>query len=77
MKICTKNKIITILNGSNFINFYKNYEQSLYYPYRISEDHMKRLNNYKQKTIEKFYLDRLNGRLPGHYVDLKILKNLF
>ena len=73
----TKNNLITILNGSNFIKFYKNYEQSLYYPYRISDDLMKQLKYYPQKKIEQFYLDRISAKLPGHYVDLKLLKKLY
>ena len=73
----TKNKLITILNGSNFIKFYKNYKQSLYYPYRISEDQIRKLNKYSDKKIEKFYIDRLNFKLPGHYVDPKLIKKLY
>ncbi len=73
----TKKKLITILNGSNFIKFYKNYKQSLYYPYRVSEDLLRKLKKYPQRKIEKFYFDRLSARLPGHYVDLKLLKKLY
>ena len=72
-----KNNIITILTGYNFIKFYKNYHEALYYPFYVSNDLLKKTKNYTQKKIEKFYLDRINSKIKGSYVNPKVIKKIY
>ena len=73
----TKNNLITMLTGYNFIKFYKNYEESLYHPFKSSDNLLKQIKNYKQKKIEKFYHDRITSKVKANYVNPKIIKKIY
>ena len=73
----TKNNLITMLTGYNFIKFYTNYEESLYHPFKVSNYLLKQIKNYKQKKIEKFYYDRIASKVKVSYVDPKLIKKLY
>ena len=72
----SKNNFLTILNGYNFIKFYKNYKESLSTPWRINQNLLAKTQVKKNKVIN-FYNNRNIVKQFGNYVDLSTLKKAY
>lgn len=71
-----KKKILTILNGYNFIKIYKNYNETMSSPFKIEARLLNKFKVSKSKILQ-FYKDRTNFKTHGSYVPIATLEKVY